>query len=1739
MSDLSKVATFLEVDEKCMLNVDSEILAKLNKKLTDFNDIESQNLKLSALLDQSKSQLNNNLESFKNETEKLIAEAEVRKNERLELEQEIKSLLEEKSKLSRELIETRNRCEGITQQKELSEASKQDIVKLLDDKIADLKCCQGELEELLVTNKQLRQKNFDLETQLQSQKSDQLHERSEAHRLSQEVALLKSNNDWLAKELHSKNLQYHESTATLNNDLEAAEVKFAQAETELRISEATNKHLKETVMTLQNQLQEKLTSLKKLSDDFNFEKQEFTREMSIKQRMIDALEKHTESLKQQMEETKKTFSSPGFCEEERKDMLDELNDAKSRLLISESNCIKLQETVDHLTADVSTLSYSATSPPNAVVPELYGDIGMLKKELIQERLQKEELKTQLEIFISELENKVPVLNSFRERTEILEAELNDVTLLLESTSRERDEKTLQFQNNNLKLKNYEKQISTLTQQRIDLARQIQYLLVQQSARNDVDGALTNAELEFIKRLLNSDDNDNLSDTQSIITERLVVFKSSIELQKKNSELLVTIRNLADELERAEEENRVRVQMLQGSTVAEAKETILALRDRAETLEKKLTVVMKERDAYKALTQSKKQDSLQHDQLPNLSSDNENKLKDLESKLSMVIDEADANSREWSEENTGLKTKLYHLTAQFESEKTSRTLAEDRVQLLQSTSEMSRKECQELKLRASKLQDILLEQGNKAQLTIEALIKTKANFSSLQSELNVIKADRDFVKKIHSDLKLENEQLHKANGDSNVLIAQLQVLQRERDQLLKETQQSFQEKISKLESDLSSLQDRLKEKSKSIEESSLNHSSQFKWFQEKIDTLNEQGQSALKTIEENKQEIQSLKVQLKEKTVQLQEAESRASSFNVVANASDSRELIENLRTEVENTNRKLNEAYSQVNYFKTSAETSRSSVVELSEAFEKAQQESQANLNSLQMERSELKESITSLTSQITVLKKEKAEMKSTCERSESEIEKLLNEMKILKSSAEDLKAEFKTTVSNLQKDLNLQATIAKDAQSSYEQELQKHAEVSKTVGSLKSELELYKSKLEELTAEANNAVLQLKQGEDIWQNQKDEYEKRIVSHAQKIEDLTTQNRLLFDQVELLSKSTDDTSKTGSSNLLIVLRRERDVLETKLEVSASEQKILRQRLEIAKSDLHSATMELNKVKNVSLQNSKLIEEHKEIMEQLNQINVLSESNTTLRNEAKHYQEEYSNINVQLEECKKKIDPLEALIVSLKESLKVNEQALKLSKEESERWKKRSQDILQKYEKTDPEEHSKLIEEVENLKNELSNAAATIEKVKEDRDEWESKFQRIRNQARDRLNSSKEREVALNNEIADLKESKVKVESSLQSAKIKISELEERIHTLTANFQSENDSLLDSINSLKEKLAISENDMKNVLLNAQNDSAVLDDTSKETIESLKNVVKTLQQELSNAKKQLVESSAPVISESTPEIIEKLKTEFESEKEELIRKKEADLRANFEREKEETWKERESALQKQFEAKEAELQSKLSNLAAAQSELPQSAHEPDLGVMKKEWEQKYEEETLKRIKDAEEALKKRIRLPTQQKLEKIVEARKAVLEESFDERVNAKVQETLKMNSDHMSIEDHRKEIEELRMSLQRQFHSDLADIKQKAFEEGRQQASLKLKFLETKIKNLEKDKNSEQHVQSQTQLPTFTFGSQRPFTGTFSQLAASTLPAKRELEENALKDESPEKKMKDENSPATTNTGDSN
>ncbi|KAM3162371.1 Ubiquitin-like domain-containing protein [Lachancea thermotolerans] len=1637
-------ASFLGIESNELLAVDNGVVVNIAAKAREFQQLQAENLRTSVTVDELRSSSERKLGACKDQVHLLLQELESLRGESAQFEKMKLELTSEKQRALNDSETLRVRKEALEQQKQALESSKNDVARLLNEKISELSSFKQEADDLMQENRRLRQQTLDLESESRVSKSEDLQRKAELHRLSQELSLCRSNSEWLESQLGQKNTEFNAYRHTTQSQLAALTQKLETLEQELQASTRTNKSLREHNAQITNDLETQLRNVKKLTDNLNSEKQEFTREMSLKERLVDLLEGQVQSLKSDLElRSSAGEGDDGSFSDPLNALSEELAQKTQQLEESEFKVQKLEQTVQDLvsTDKESRLKSSAHEYP-ASVTDLYGDISMLKRQVIHEKRQKEHLQNQVEAFVVELESKVPMLSSFKDRNDMLEEQLAETAYMLESISKDKESVALDLRRTKAQIHDFEIQISELTRQRSDLARQVQYLLIQASVRSDSKGPLTTEEIAFVRRILEQGDLSLERDTQKVISERLVEFRDIVELQSKNSDLLRTIRNLADKLESEEEQSKMRSKTVENDAIREAKEAIITLQEHAQELESRIEVLTKERDAYKAIQPSTNNgNKITEHALANSKGKMSARVDDLERSLVTEREEAEKNMKMLNSEIQELLRQKTKLAIEIEKERTSKCLAEERLKVSQGSLKLTKQENEELNKRYHIIQDNLLKQDTKTQETLSCLIESQSKLATLESEL---KSSVAKIESLSSSQKKNTESIEKLTAERNnltILVTQLQTLQGERDKLLAETEKSYKEKVDALEVEASQLRTQLSRKDEEFNDFIQTNDSRSQWYQEKIDSLNETLKVVTSQLESQAQTTRDLESQKKLLEGRLKEVETKAQSYDVLNQTDDVLAQTEALRMELEKSKIKLQDAYSQIEEHRSRYKSAEEALSAITDAFERFKNEHSKDFGNMKKKEDELVGQVEALKHQISNLNNELGHQKKQFDSEKNELENQLVSLQSTQETMNSMKEHYEQQLGKLTQDLNQQAAFANKAQENYEQELQRHADVSKTISQLREESQKYKNQASVLQSSIEQLEKTLDESDGKWLNQKEEYEAQLRSLNQRIEDLTVQNGLLLDQLDLEAK--DPSSELGQSEpqekvreLITSLRRERDILQTKLEVSKRSETVSLRKLEAIEQELSFAKEELSSLQALSSQNSIMADEHNKLLEQLNQLNLLRESNITLRSEVQKKTQRCQELEGQIDNLQQSLQPLESELASLKRSVRAKDSQISLISEETNRWKQRSQDILSKFERIDPEEHKKLGEELSQAKAELAAKA-------DQNSELEDRFQRLKKQARERLDAAKAVQNNLSVELAQAREAQSNMELQLRKEQDVNKALQESLQRVESEAKADS-TTQPELESALQKLSQAEKKAQDI----ESDRAQIEKALQSELEKVKSHAEELERRLDEARREvesLEEAKQGAFTDSSE--LEKMKRDLEEHSNTLIAEKEAEIRSHYE-------------------------ELRLKEKATYEKELEENGkHTPvDIETLKKQWEEDYEQKTIKRIEESNEILRKRIRLPTEEKINKIVETRKSELEQEFEAKLQKRASELANEKPQPASFTEvmkrHKQEMEKLKADLKREMDEEMAQVRKKAFDEGKQQASMKSMFLEKKIAKLE-------------------------------------------------------------------------
>ncbi|CEP63880.1 Mlp2p LALA0_S09e04566g [Lachancea lanzarotensis] len=1645
---LNDTAEFLGVDSGSLDGIDQSLAAAIAAKAHEFRQLQAQSLESSVVIDELRSASGQKLDAcnakvldLEREVLKLHTESTVLEETRRKFESQFQA-----AEISLETSQLQ--AQSLLEQKQMLESTKNDLGKLLNEKIQDNSTLQHETDKLLTEAHELRDKNLELEKLVRNAKSRELSNKGEMQQMVQELQLSQSNNSWLESQLAEVTTNFNKFRQKSQHEMAQLLEKTETNTSELQSARQNINTLREHNRNLTEQLDAKLAIIKNLTDGSNSDKSDFTREMALKQHLIELLENQVKSLKDELERK----NSAGLIQSDTSDLIEELSECRTQLAEKDVEIEKLQNAVQDLyndNADAEEVNGGKNGPTlssnkSVSIPKLYGDISVLKKQLIHEKRLKEHLQNQVESFVLELENKVPMLSSFKDRNSMLENELLETSYLLESVSRDRRELIDDMHRSDSRVRDYEAQISGLTKQRTDLARQVQFLLIQASVRSDSKGPLTGEETAFVQKILDSENQYLNHDTQTVISQRLVVFQDIVELQTKNSELLVTVRSLADRLEKEERDANSERDVANKAVIDDAKEAITRLQEHVQDLELKIEIVSKERDALRTIRHSaSSDDEPSNKQLSETS--NAKKLEQMEEQLQMARREAETNVNMLNTQVQDLLKTRADLLLNMEKERSSRILAEERFEFVNESLKLAKHESKELATKCDRLQDTVVRQDTRTQETVTDIINCKSQIARLTSELKNSTANSELLRSFHEKDKKVNEQLSIEKNELSILVAQLQTLQKEREALIRGTETSFEGKIDLLNQEIRQLRSQLASKTQDLDAYVAASESKSQWYQKKIDSLSGLLSETAANYNSQMDALRNLKTQndsLK------QEAQAVVTSQPIGTPIGEQLDGGQSgiLKTEIEKLKLNLQEAYSQVDEYKNINISTEECLSNVTEAFDQLKADHSSEIVSMKEQERALTEEVSALKATLSSVT---TELRDERERWNSKNDDITNRMSAFKASQDSidaLKKHYEEQLDQLASDLKQQSTFTSQAHQKYEEELQRHADASRSLNNLREESESFKNQLQGVIATNKDLQKTLEGREAEWAAKKQDYESQLDAVNLRIEDLLTQNRLLFNQIDIKfleqeSKANADSSNSDNQELILSLRRECDILRAKLEMADGEKKTLQRKVQTSESELLAAREELNNYQSSAVRQSIMVQEHDKVLEELNQLNLLRESNVTLRNTLQSTTQRNNELEKKVEDMQASIGPIDNEISALKHSINAKDKQIELMSEEVERWKKRTQDILHTYERVDPEEHKKLIEELAQTKAELASKNELNTEV-------EGRFQRLKKQARERLDAAKSLQATLTADVNALRGEKQELEAALERERVAVQALNEKVTTFEEreSVQSTSES---EVQNLHQKLTEAEAKLEEV----QKNSVESIDDSKFRLEQaqLNQRIQELESLLENAQKEVAQlEELKASSRDHSDEVERIRNELTSQSEKLILEKEAEIRNEFEKMHAEQLRLFEGKIQESSKQEVA-----------------------DIDALRKEWEVDHEQQTQKRIDEANELLRKRIRLPTEERINKIIESRKAELELGFEKRVQERASELSTQsektgeNVDLAQIaERHQIELESMKATLKKQMEEEMSQLRQKAFNEGQQKANMKSTLLERKIAKLE-------------------------------------------------------------------------
>jgi nucleoprotein TPR len=1003
---------------------------------------------------------------------------------------------------------------------------------------------------------------------------------------------------------------------------------------------------------------------------------------------------------------------------------------------------------------------------NMSVTQLYSENMQLKSEMRTLREKGEEKDAAISEMLESLEQAQPEIEELRKENETLTNQTTEISDLLDEATADREAARKDARKAVGDLEGAHRELTVLRQQLQDTVTQMQYLLWRQEAAERGLESLTPEQQERVKYAAANNDHmpdgqiDESTATGAVIAKHLVLYKDIQSCTRKNQELLAAIRSVAETFEGQEARDKAEQHKKDEQELEQLRGRVAEQEEQIQSLDLRLKSVTKEREMYRRITTSRQHHlnadgtpdfgqsfdsragfatpppggSMRMDQTPHSKevAGYEKLIKDLQSHLDLLREE-NATDRATLKQQVDSLTKDSN---QLQSDKlrleNNVRREHDRYETLEGNMKLLQSEKTALQQRYAAIQDALAKQDEKVDKAQQEALDAAARAEGLDREIVNLKASQTMWKTIEARLTERNKELTDERDRLSKMVTDVQSLRNEQELSNAENRRRLQDRVDALEAELSVTQRKLEDEVSEHKKTTQQRDYERSDAQRRIDDFIKAKHEADVKYASANTARQQLDQRVTELQSQLHSAEERVQSLRPrQANSGDENEEPANreeelegqvveLQRKIERKQEDLEVANGQIETFQAiaqEAEDQLRSQLETHEQYEqemtRTQEEKDATIADLQQRVDEISSELATSNSELTELR---GQHEQETLRLTQQKDALETEIARLKDDVTDYKAE----VENQAQLVASQAEIATRAQQDYEHELAKHGETMKSLRNLRDEHNELKTEIAQFKAQAEAAQATLAQNEEHWTTTREQFENQIAEAQRNYDGAKQHNKTLlrqFDdykaQIEALKSNRAtaagdaENSSSDSSGLQEIndyLRREKEILEVQLNLKDQEVKRQEQQLNHFQTQLDQAREKLIAEQTKAQQGGSNLQN---LQTQIEQLNVYRESTTTLRNENRRIEAQLAEKNTEMEALQSQLEPLQVRVTELEGEIELQQGHLKAVEEDRDRWQKRHQDVLQRYDRIDPKELEDLKQQIETLQSERDQAVQQV------------------------------------------------------------------------------------------------------------------------------------------------------------------------------------------------------------------------------------------------------------------------------------------------------------------------------------------------------------------------------------------------------------------------------------------------
>ena len=819
-----------------------------------------------------------------------------------------------------------------------------------------------------------------------------------------------------------------------------------------------------------------------------------------------------------------------------------------------------EDAIEHLSPSAAQASRLLKS--GVTLTGIYSQMVSLSEELAMEKEENKRLNEYMDQILAEIEERAPILRQQREDYEHAMSAVGGLTESLEAAREEVGLRRREAEDARRDLKSVEKDRNKLEQQVIDLGKQITVLV------KEVEAARSGGQVYEPPQTV------NVSSLESVIEARLLTYKDVTELQQRNIELLAVVRQLSESREQAEssliEEKTAEVRQELDTALRQAEE----LRAARERQNKMVDNLIKQRDLYKSMAAGKKdptpaslaavgQQGVTSEEsaakIEKLTAELEEARKD----LSEYKKEKGENYRMLEKDCSRLRDELLEARSQAAKLSSQEEYNTQKFNIAKTNCESLKKQIEALEMRNKQMHSITEKHEESITKLREELLSQSRQLSHAELTTDRLSQENRHLKAIEARLSAERDVLHRERASTNTIMANLQQIQLNLERRDDQHRIKLTETNANLTKEVEMLRKKLDEEQDHFKASVRNWETANQELREKVAREENLAKDSTQRLTELSALMETMNTELKEKTEELQLAESRLAGRNLASQASisdsegknryrDAEILMAKSKQEIKQLNNQLNSEKKKVEELKQLAETAEKRMAESSKAMEDCREEANIKIQKAEDEKTSAEKIAQDSFAKLK-------EMTKKIEDLEVEVgaeggvlrEKYKNACKDLEDMQQRVK-QFEAQDSEMRVKMASLSSEAQEMQDKYQREILLHAKDIEALNQLKSETKDKMTNLEEIEADKARIEARVQQLKTVHSAEMADKSEELKAVQSQLELVTSQNEALMKQLESVSGQLSDLSASGH-----VLDTSHSAADTSMNVSIRYYFILR------------------------------------------------------------------------------------------------------------------------------------------------------------------------------------------------------------------------------------------------------------------------------------------------------------------------------------------------------------------------------------------------------------------------------------------------------------------------------------------------------------------------------------------------------------------------------------------------------